>query len=241
MFVAGYNSSHHCPPSPQPEPTPPISRTRKRKKTTPTMITNLHTVLPLLILTTTTLIPPATASTILKREVRQLPDYRSLTSCQKVCIAGTPGTLTDKVSLFYLTKCEAKACFCPPQNEPQIGQDAQKCLETEGSGVCATVEEYNGLMAFVAKYCGFEYVRATTGLLFPPSGGARTTSTLGATATRSCWDSSGYPVSTAGCSSSIVALYLLTFSETGTGKAKADSAWEQLLGSRYLASSCLLL
>lgn len=164
------------------------------------MITTLRTILPLLILTTT-LIPSATASTILKSEVRGLSDYRSLTACQKKCIAGTPGTLTDKISLFYLTKCETKTCFCPSQNEPQIGKDAQKCLETEGSGVCATVEEYNGLMAFVAKYCGFEYVPATASLLFPPSGGT-TTSTLGATATPSCWDRFGSPVTTAGCSSS---------------------------------------
>ena len=163
-------------------------------------MTNLRTILPLLILTTT-LIPSATVSTVLNNEVRRLSDYRALTACQKKCIAGTPGTLTDKISLFYLTNCETKACFCPPQNEPQIGKDAQRCLETEGSGVCATVEEYNGLMAFVAKYCGFEYVPATTSLLFPPSGGT-TTSTLGSTATRSCWDRSGYPVSTAGCSSS---------------------------------------
>jgi len=155
------------------------------------MITTLRTILTLLLLTTLT--PSVTASVSLKNEVYQLSDYPYLTTCQKKCIAGEPSNRVDQISIFYLTSCETKACFCPAQNEPQIGQQAQRCLETEGSGVCATVKEYNGLMAFVAKYCGFEYTPATTGLLFPPSGGA--------TATTSCWDSYGQPVKTAGCSS----------------------------------------
>ena len=156
------------------------------------MITTLHTILTLLLLTTLTP-TTVTASVTLKNEVYQLSDYPYLTTCQKKCIAGEPSNRVDQISIFYLTSCETKTCFCPAQNEPEIGQQAQRCLETEGSGLCATVREYNGLMAFVAKYCGFEYTPATTGLLYPPSAGA--------TATTSCWDKYGYPVKTAGCSS----------------------------------------
>ncbi|PWW74899.1 hypothetical protein C7212DRAFT_364616 [Tuber magnatum] len=154
----------------------------------------------LTLLTLTTLAPPTTSSTALKNEVYQLSDYPYLTSCQQKCIAGEPSNQAYLTSIFYITNCQTKACFCPPRNEPQIGQQAQKCLEGVSGGVCATMQEYNGLMAFVAKYCGFEYVPATTGLLFPPSGGA--TSTPGATT--SCWDKYGYPVQTAACSSTMV-------------------------------------
>ncbi|CUS11119.1 unnamed protein product [Tuber aestivum] len=163
------------------------------------MTASLRTILTLLTLTTFT--RTTTASTILQNEVYRLPDYPYLSSCQQKCIAGEPSNQAYPTSIFYITNCETKACFCPQQNEPQIGQQAQKCLEGVSGGACATVLEYNGLMAFVAKYCGFEYAPATTGLLFPPSGGggAGATSTPGATA--SCWDRYGHPVQT--CSSTM--------------------------------------
>ena len=41
-----------------------------------------------------------------------------------------------------------------------------------GQQTRATVKEYSGLMAPTAKHRGFEYVPATSGLLFPPSVGA---------------------------------------------------------------------
>ncbi|KAG0136147.1 hypothetical protein HOY82DRAFT_626952 [Tuber indicum] len=160
----------------------------------------LSAILTLLILTALT--RSTTASTTLKNEVFKLPDYSYLTICQQNCIAGEPNNQASPTSIFSQTICETKACFCPVQNEPQIGRQAQKCLEGVNSGACATVKEYNGLMAFVAKYCGFEYVPATTGLLFPPSASGAA-STPGATATTSCWDTNGYPVQTGGCSSSM--------------------------------------
>jgi len=203
------------------------------------MLTSLGTI-PTLLLLLTTLTPSVTASATLKSEVYQLPDYPYLTTCQKRCTAGEPSNQADLISIFYLSNCDTKACFCPAQNEPQIGQQAQRCLETEGSGACATVKEYNGLMAFVGKYCGFNYAPATTGLLFPPSGGAATT-TPGVTA--SCWNKYGYPVQTAGCSStstflppisSLSLLYekigvvgLIHFSDHG------DSDVESVLDSYY--------
>ncbi|KAG0641377.1 hypothetical protein HOY80DRAFT_1135344 [Tuber brumale] len=166
------------------------------------VMATLRGILTLLILTALT--PSTTASTSLKNEVLKLPDYLYLTTCQQKCIAGEPNNqASSPTSIFSLTTCETKACFCPTQNEPQIGQQAQKCLESmSGGGACTTVKEYNGLMAFVAKYCGFEYVPATTGLSFAPSGSGAA-STPRATATASCLDTNGYPIQTEGCSSSM--------------------------------------
>ncbi|KAG0136145.1 hypothetical protein HOY82DRAFT_589553 [Tuber indicum] len=160
----------------------------------------LCAILTLLILTV--LAPSTTASNTLRNEVFKLPDYPFLTACQQKCAAGEANNQASPTSIFSLTICETKACFCPAQNEPQIGQQTQNCLEGVSGGVCATAKEYNGLMAFVAKYCGFEYVPTTTGLSFAPSGSGAT-STLGATPTASCWDTNGYPVETEGCSSSM--------------------------------------